>query len=52
MSVVKVEKIDKGEWSRYYKKYLKRRRHKLIRILEKCLKGDMPRKVGYRGWSL
>jgi len=46
------EQIDRGEWNRYYKKYLKRIAKRRRRRIEKAKLEDAPKRNEYRGWSL
>lgn len=49
--MAKPEQIDKGEWNRYYKKWLKKIAKRWRRRCEKSF-GDASKKNEYRGWSL
>jgi len=48
----KCEQIDKGEWCKNYKKWLKRELRRLRRRLEKKYLENAPIKISYHGWSL
>jgi len=52
MAIGKPEKIDRGEWNRNYKKYLKKITKRKRRRLEKILLDKAPVKNEYYGWSI